>query len=260
MTTIFLRVFICLTVLLHLLPTPYSCAGGKLNDFEQEAVLQNESRQNESRQDEKPDNRNDRHDEEHIDYDEDSASLWILPFLAIGYGGVSSWEQAKTRTNGEFIIPFARLDLSYQDIESDVTAGNLNLEAGYGPIAVWYQKTRFKENNPDSTLNLSYVHGLYRMTFGPAVEIDLGLGGIYLDGNQNSSGFGVSLPVKIHPWEVFGFEFRPVWSGINGNSVSDYTLTALGGWKHIKLQAGYRWLKTGGASLNGPFAGIALAF
>lgn len=182
-------------------------------------------------------------------------------FFSVGaYGGISSWEKAAARSKGEPLLPFVRLDLAYQDAESDVEAREVAFEAGYGPWAARFQRTAYAEESPQSDLRLSYIQALYRMSFGTAVEVDLGLGGTYLDGIGHSRGPGVSIPVRIYPWERLGFEFRPVWSTINGNPIRDYSLDIVAGWEYVSLTAGYRWVSTGPESLNGPRLGVVFAY
>ncbi len=250
----------CFHILIFLLavqffPTSNSFAESKLLNFEEQVTQDQELHQN---------NHQEHRRSNHHEHDEEKGFLETLcadVFVAVGaYGGVSSWEKTADKSKGQPLIPFVRLDLSYQNVESDVYATDVALEVGYGPWAAWLQRTEYEEDNPDSNLKLSYVQALYRMSFGTAVEIDLGIGGSYLDGTGSSSGVGFSLPVKFYPWERLGFEFRPVWSNINGNQIEDYTLGIVGGWEYVSLKAGYRWVSTGPESLNGPSVGVVFSY
>ncbi len=251
---IFFHILIFLLVV-QVLPASNSLAESKLLDFEKEATGHQDPRRHDHNQPE-----NDRCEEEDGLAEALSADCWFSLFAVGAYGGTSSWEKAAAKSKGQSLIPFVRLDLSYQDIESDVEAWNVALEAGYGPWAAWLQSTDYEEDNPRSSLKLSYIQALYRMSFGTAVEIDLGIGGTYLDGTDHSAGVGFSIPIKVYPWERLGFEFRPVWSNINGNTIDDYSVDIVGGWESVSLKAGYRWVSTGPASLEGPSVGVVFTY
>lgn len=92
------------------------------------------------------------------------------------------------------------------------------------------------------------------MSFGPYVETDLGFGSLTLQGDDTTSSFLFSVPVLIHPDKHWGLEFRPAWS----DRVSDYDLAALLTWRYASVKAGYRWVNSPHASLNGPYIGLSL--
>ena len=251
---IFFQILICLLVV-QVLPTSNSLAESKLLDFEEKATRYQEPRQNDPNEPE-----NDGAEEKEGLAEVLLADCLFYPFAVGAHGGISSWEKAAAKSKGQPLIPFVRLDLSYQDIESDVDARGVALEAGYGPWAAWLQSTHYEEDNPKSTLKLSYIQALYRMSFGTAVEIDLGIGGTYLDGASSSAGGGLSIPIKVYPWERLGFEFRPVWSNINGNNINDYSVGIVGGWQYVSLKAGYRRVSTDSESLEGPSVGVEFVY
>lgn len=59
------------------------------------------------------------------------------------------------------------------------TAGKLDsFEAGFGPVGMHARHTIHDEENPDDELELINWHLLYRMSLGPYVEIDLGVGAL----------------------------------------------------------------------------------
>ncbi len=184
------------------------------------------------------------------------------------YGGACSWFRTfpdagdymdlpvEPRAYGEALIPIVRVDSSYHWIESDVHAVEIAAELGYGPFAAQFTQTRFEEQEPDDTMILTRWHGLYRMSFGAGVEIDMGFGSLILDGNDQTGRFSFTLPILYHPLPGTGIEFRPAWS----ENVEEYDLALLAGWNFISLKAGYRWLRSPGRSLNGPYAGLSVHF
>lgn len=237
---------------------------GKLDDFEDSATNRGKS-----------DGDHD-HDHSHKSYDdisdEDSSAALALLIVALPvYGGLASWhrvrpdevdsdvkeENSSLRRAGEALLPFVRVDAAYQLVESDVDAWDLRAELGFGPFAVQARETHYDEGEPDDDLDLVQAHFLWRMTVVKQLEIDLGIGGVVVDGEDTNAGVSGTLPILIHPWDFLGLELRPSWSSVKDNTVSDYDLSLLAGWRFISARAGYRWTKSGGSSLNGPIFGLA---
>lgn len=191
--------------------------------------------------------------------------FWELFKAVIGGGGAASLERAvgaglEPRAKGEAAIPFVRTDATFQDVRSDVTALDLRAEAGYGPLALEARKTRYTEKTPRDHMTLSRVHLLYRMSFSRHVEVGMGAGVLTLEGNERHSGVSFTLPVQVHALGPFGIHYRPVWGGIAGAPMDDYTLGASYGGPYFSLSAGYRWVNAGEESLDGPCAGLSLHF
>lgn len=181
----------------------------------------------------------------------------------IVYGGIASVErvfggdsQCEGRKPGEALIPFFALDLNYQDVDGDVTAWDFRSEIGVGPIAFEARRTEYREDADD--LAITGMHGLYRMSAGSLLEVDIGCGALRVSGQDVETGFSVTLPIRLHPSDVFGIEYRPVWSSVNETRISSHDLSVLCGWRHAGLRVGYRWLSTAGETLNGPEIGLSL--
>lgn len=180
------------------------------------------------------------------------------------YGGISSWERVDSggaaepgsahRALGEPLLPFARLDLAYQSVESDVDAMDVRAELGYGPFAAQVDLTRYWEETPSDEMNLLRALAVYRMAFGANVETDLGFGVLTLEGDERTSRFLFSLPVLVHPSPHWGIEFRPAWA----DRVSDYDLALLLTRGCTSLKLGYRWLDSPRESLDGPYVGVSI--
>ena len=185
------------------------------------------------------------------------------------YGGNTSWVRVgadlgeaadfdvKSRELGDVLIPFLRADATYQALRSDVAAFDVAADAGYGPFAVRFDQTRYWEDDPRDTLDLTRVYGLYRMSFGPAVEIDLGLGALTISGDEGSNDrFSFTTPILVHPNRYVGVEFRPAWAA----NVEDYDLALMAGPGFVSVKAGYRWVRSPHESLDGPYVGISVHF
>jgi hypothetical protein len=250
--------------LIYLITLLHSTArAGSLESFEKELAKPAESAPSDTK----------RH-HHHQDKSEESffgaffGEIFVRPLLYVmGSGGSISVARAsgddtvkyevKPRQAGEALIPFVRLDSSYQFADSSVTAIDIRGEAGYGPLAVQIRNTNYSERNPADALRLTQVHALYRMSAGDKTEIDLGLGFVDINRHQSLNGLSITLPLLVHPSDFWGIEFRPTWSFINEQMVRDYDLSLMAGWRYASLLAGYRWLATGSASLNGPHIGLA---
>ena len=98
------------------------------------------------------------------------------------------------------------------------------------------------------------------MSVGSVFEVDLGYGRMELIGMQHNSGGSFTLPVLFHPTTAFGIEYRPSWAAINGNSLENHEIALEFGDRFWALRAGYRWLRSPGDQLSGPFAGISVRF
>ncbi|MBE9503467.1 MAG: hypothetical protein IME96_04770 [Proteobacteria bacterium] len=144
----------------------------------------------------------------------------------------------------------------FEKRESDVNAHDSRLEVGYGPLAIHYNKTRYEEENPSDELDVKRVYGLYHMSLGSQVEVDLGLGKLTMNGNSHNSRRSFTMPILIHASEYIGFELRPAWA----SNIEDYDASALFSWRYLSLKLGYRWLDRPNESLKSPYAGSPCDF
>lgn len=172
-------------------------------------------------------------------------------------GGYLEDLEIPPRQAGEALIPFVRLDSAWQAAQSDVTALNTSADLGYGAFAVRVDHTRFWEHDPDDELDLTRVYGLFRMSFGAPLEIDLGLGTMIANGEEERTDrFAITVPILFHPHPSFGIECRPTWA----DEITETDLGVLVGARFISIKAGYHWLKSPEQSLNGPYLGLSLRY
>ncbi len=160
------------------------------------------------------------------------------------------------RELGEPLIPFFQLSAGYQHVDSDVSAANTRLEAGYGPVAFDVNWTRYKEDGVDNDLDLSEWYALYRMSFAQYLEVDLGLGTMVIAGERQRSGLSMTTPVRIQPVRNLGIAIRPAWAWIDENTISDVELTLSASVWFASLDAGYRRVKAGSSTLDGPVVSL----
>jgi len=161
---------------------------------------------------------------------------------------------------GDPILPTARFDFGWQAVESDVQAFDSALEIGYGPIAARGRITHYREDDPDDTLDLSSILGLWRIPVSQEMELDVGIGGAVLEGDERQSGVNISLALRAWvPNRYIGFEYRGEFIDI-GDGLNSNDFSVLLHVKWVALRAGYRWVHTTHDSLDGPFAGASLTF
>lgn len=244
---------------------------GKLSDFERDAT---ESRSDDDR------DRQDRAGDESgghsylYHHHSGSSGGFVDGFVAalLIWPGQLSWARAaadadrlvewnaEPREPGEPMIPVVRFDAAYQHVESDVEALDLRLQLGFGPLGFEINQTRYEEDEPPDRLDLYRLYGLWRMSYGERIEVDLGLGGIILDGQDRNSGVSATTPILIQPWDWLLVEFRPMWSNIHGSQINEYELGLLLNWEWTALKAGYRWTHSPNESLDGPFVGLSIRY
>ncbi len=259
-----LRLCACLAGIVAALTGP--AAAGKLSDFEKSVDDGGKSERV------RTDSGRERAPRSRDDYSPDFGDLLgdeLVEFLCgaviggIVYGGTASMERVRggdsqfdARQSGEALIPHLALDVNYLAIEGDVTAWDFRGEAGFGAIACAARRTRYEEGQ--ERLDTTELLGLYRMSAGAFLEVDIGCGALRVSGEEIETGFAFTLPVRLHPTDYIGVEYRPLWSSIEETRITSHELSLLCGWRYAGLRVGYRWLSTAGETLNGPEVGLAL--
>ena len=161
---------------------------------------------------------------------------------------------------GDPIVPMARFDYAWQAVEDDVEAHDFGLELGYSAVALRGRLTRYRENDPGDTLDLSSLLLLWRIPITGAIEFDVGFGRAELDGVDSQTGFDFSLALRGWiPDRRLGFEYRGEFIDIgDGLSSQDFCVLLHMPW--FALRGGYRTLHSAGDSLDGPFVGASVLF
>jgi hypothetical protein len=233
---------------------------GELSDFEQDATRNEDNNKTEN---------NDHYYHEHHGFWYSFFDV-LFDTVIVGGGEMSRHrvkgtpyqyaEFLKPRQLGEALIPFFRADGEYQNVIGDISAYSLRAEGGYGAWGIQARNTHYKEKNPADNLDYLQVYGLYRMSFGNHVEIDLGLGSSTLSGRERNSGTSFTMPILVHPNNLIGFELRPSWTDINGSGVSDWDFSMDLNYRFTALRIGYRWVRSEHEGLNGPYIGVSFRF
>jgi hypothetical protein len=171
-----------------------------------------------------------------------------------------AFEDILLREKGSPDLPFFKADINYHLIHSDIDGFDGRVEVGYGPIGIQYRNTYFNEDSPEAHMNLSYVHGLYRVSGSRVFEIDAGIGAMMLKGESRNSGPSITFPINIYPHPNLNIRLVPTWSAINGNGIGDYDGSIAYVRKYFSLRLGYERIQTGDAVLKGPYAGVSLHY
>ncbi len=265
------RLGVCFLFLSMALAAASSALAGQLSDFERDATGRNSSSEHTS-------STSSRRSDATSDFVGDMtgdclselcANMLGELFKTMAVGGaisnarVEEYRSAQdtepsARRSGDALLPFLRLDLLHQNVEGDVTALDSRFEAGSGSLAVEARRTVYREEQPSDNLEIGELHGLYRMSPNSDFEIDAGVGILSVKGNGTTSGLSITIPLRYHPAESFGLEFRPVWSSLKDNAIQDLEAAVLIGWRYASIKAGYRWMHSPHQSLDGPETGISL--
>jgi hypothetical protein len=251
---------------------------GALDRFEADATRPGKDRDRDSR--DKHDGRGRHHDcDDDCDCDEDDDfaaafffELGRATYYTTIYGGMGSLARVQgslsghwasefpMRAVGEPLIPFVSVDGQMQDVGGDVSAAEVRVEAGYGPVAVEVRRIGYRESRPEDVMTIMRAHFLYRMSFSRSVEVDLGYGFATLSGNRSTNGPSLTTPLRVYPTPALGFELRPSWAWMPGGTVTDCSLLAVARKSVVSVKAGYRWTSTGNIDLDGPVVGLAVHF
>jgi hypothetical protein len=195
--------------------------------------------------------------------------LGVIPAIIIG-GGAYSWQrvcpgdanaaEVERRRPNEPVIPFLRLEGAYEIAEDDIDAFDTRVQAGFGPFAMEYGLTRFKEDASGDRLDFERICGLYRMSFGRCLEIDLGIGQLGLEGAGTTRETIYTTPILIYPKDWWGVEFRPAWAKFSGATLQDYDLGLCLNWRGAGLKVGYRWMLGDLKELSGAYIGAVYRY
>lgn len=166
----------------------------------------------------------------------------------------SGADELVRRDNGDILIPFLRYDFSRQSISGAIFALDNRVEAGYGPLAMMFEKYAFYDRA--STLTFYRQMLLYRASTSKDFELDLGAGQTVMYGTLRTPLGSFSIPVKLRVADAVTIEFIPTWSG----TINDYETALHWGGKFASFKVGYRYLSSPDMNLKGPFAGLALYF
>lgn len=189
---------------------------------------------------------------------------------AVAYGGLESYynlhpeaaEQkdfnAFPRKSGSFMTPYLRLDGAYLSFEDDLDSWDLLAEAGNGPFAISARRTWFDPAGEVRNHSVNQLYANLRLSYMGVLELAPGLGIMNVTGPNSDTAFATTLPVKLEISDYAAVEFRPAWSNVRGNDVSDFELSFALGAPHASIKAGYRWLESDNEEVTGTFIGFSL--
>lgn len=162
------------------------------------------------------------------------------------------------REPGSPLLPLFRLDGNKQVLNNGVFGDDLRIELGRSLLGAQLRLTNFKETSPPDSLRLTSIHGLYRLSYGNTVGVNLGAGISNLQGNSNATGFSITTPIYWHFHKHFGFEYKPVFSYFNGTNVTDSDASLMFNYHAASLVLGYRTLSSPNETLSGAYLGFSI--
>ncbi len=178
------------------------------------------------------------------------------------------------RALGAPVLPFFRVDVAYQEVNSDLSALDTRVEVGAGTFYVEARTTRYKYSSLDYTYSNPYNNGSdgsfeinqwyagIRLTLSERLMIGMAGGQMVLEDQFHDRGNSISTPVFYYPTEWFGLEFRPAWAHVRGSLIEDYDLGCVIATRGVSLRFGYRKINTNPliGTLDGPYVGLSFHF
>ena len=245
--------------------SPGLCEKSELDKFEKDATKQTDHHDKDKKDDNRTVQPND--DSDHSLSSVFGQLIWIagkLSYERVADPAACRAHGLVPRRPGDPLLPFARVDISLRsidmnvrdDLSIDMSLHSIDLltEFGYGPFAIQYNESHYREHEPTDRMMISEFFGLYRMALGSSAELDLGGGTLTLHGNASTNRGAITFPLLIHPQgSHLGVEFRPAWA----ERIGDYDLALMYSFTYSSLKAGYRWVESPNASLSGPYVGLS---
>ena len=193
---------------------------------------------------------------------EAAVTLAAIAMAAIAYGGIESTaamgdgsgellladedivKQVGTPRLAYFRADITRLDTSSTDSNPTDYLWDYRLHAGWGPAAAEYRLTEYMTDEEGERTNLQQAYLLYRMSYFKHIEWHLGVGALGIEGSDDQvhTSSAICSPVRVHLPHV-SIEFLNSWGEIDGQSIQDRSLSALGHIDNIGIRAGYRWIQ-----------------
>jgi len=132
---------------------------------------------------------------------------------------------------------------------------------GYGPIAVEPDWLELAQRGPGlPKLDRFTIQGLFRVSPSRKIEVDLGIGGTVLAGDNTSTGWTASLPVAVSPARWCSIRWTPTVSFLGGDVLSDEEISLWWTHRYVSAFGGWRWISAGNAQIDGPTVGISLSY
>ncbi len=267
------RISVIFIIIISLLIMTPLTAASELDDFETAATTENDEQKSDNEEDEEDENEDDDEDcNFFLDICEWIIEVAVEVFSIVIHDGAkmslarvdesteTDSSKIEIRQTGEPTLPFFQYEHKYLRVSSDISARDDSLEVGYGPYGFNCRHTDYCEENPSDELSLTQYHFLLRISANDSREYGIGIGRLYMRGNEDNSGFSITFPVKIYPSESFGIRIKPTYSWINGNAIDEYDLSVAYTKRYGSLQLGYRFLEADDEDLNGSYVGFAVHY
>lgn len=152
-------------------------------------------------------------------------------------------------------------DAAYQNIEPGIFGLDTSMQARFRLINIEGRFTRYVETSPSDILDVSQLKVVYPMRLGRSFTVGGALGIYNLAGNNSNTGISFALPLSYQaPDSNWEFGMTPLWTSINGNSITDVDYRISYRTSKTNYFAGHRAINTGSQLLSGPYVGLGFNF
>lgn len=156
--------------------------------------------------------------------------------------------------------PTLQLDIAYQPPRQQISAYDIRLELGSGPVGAQARVTHYKETNPSDHMNLFHLHGLARLIKSNDFGFNLGLGISQLNGNNQTSGISFTLPMSWYVSSGVAIEFKPTLFQLHDTLLSDIDSSLVFITEAGNLNLGYRSINSRDVTISGPYLGLSIRY
>lgn len=179
---------------------------------------------------------------------------------ALEVGALSAGSGLEDRRPGAPTTAFVRFENTYQRFAtSDVGGLASRGELMLGFLGVGGEFIRYWEAQPDQSLEIGSIEGLFRLAPNRWLQLTLAGGSRHIAGHQGNWAHGGGFSVGIHPWAWLGVETDLRWSKVGDRTLGDYRgglLVRVPQFPYLAVRAGYRAIQYQAESLDGPEIGL----
>lgn len=161
--------------------------------------------------------------------------------------------------DGHYGVPLLLADISYGSGD-DIEWRDLRLETGYGPISLFYRRSKYLEPDIDDEMLVSNFSVNYRLYYGARVEFDAGLGKYWLQGNDDTSSASFRLALKLRMFDNVWLTASRIATMGDELDLSDSEYALVYGKRHWFVRSYYRRLNAENSSLDGFGFGVGLLY
>lgn len=155
--------------------------------------------------------------------------------------------------------PYLRADLLFQTISKDVKSLNFSTEIGQKELGFHAAFAKYTELSPNDELNLTQIHGFYRVEGDKNLTLGIGVGVGILKGEKRTTGVSFFVPAKVSLNQHLSLELYSSIVSLNHNPIFNGRLSLAAKYKRFSLLASYLMLSAPNEKIHGPALGISFS-